>query len=81
MYCEIVNTFSRFHHCFGNRRVRVHRATQFIGSRLELHRHTRFGNQLRRVWPDDVYAQDLVVLLLTDNLYKSFFFAEYARLA
>ena len=28
-----------------------------------------------------MYAQDLVILLLANNLYKAFFFAEDARLA
>src|SRR5215213_8557749 len=33
------------------------------------------------MWSNDVYTQNLVVLLLTNNLYKPFFLADDARLA
>ena len=61
--------------------MRVHRAAQFFGSRFKLHRHAGFGNQFSRMWANDVHAENLVVLLLADDLYKAFFFAEDARLA
>src|SRR5512132_3711768 len=33
------------------------------------------------MWPNDVHAQNLVVLLLTDDLYETFLLADDARLA
>jgi hypothetical protein len=32
------------------------------------------------VWTNDVHAQNLVVLLFADDLYKAFFLADDARL-
>ncbi len=61
--------------------MRVHRAPELVGRRLELHRHASFGNQLRRVWPNDVHAKNLVILLLADDLYEAFFFTNYASFA
>src|SRR5690349_3735339 len=61
--------------------MRVHRSSQLVRSRLELHGHTSLRNQLGRVWSNNVYAQNLVVLFLGDDLYETFFLTQNARLA
>src|SRR5215213_2795588 len=81
MYREIVHALGSFHHCLGDRRVRVHRSSELVCGRFELHRYARFGDQFGRMWTNDVHAQNLVVLLLTDDFYKPFFLADDARLA
>ena len=81
VYRQIVNAFGSFHHGFGDRRVRVHRAAQFVGGRFELHGHACFGDQLGRMWTNDVYAQNFVVLLFADDFYETFFLTDDASLA
>lgn len=44
MHGEPMHVLSRFHHCFGNRRMRVHRAAQFFRGRFQLHGHAGFGD-------------------------------------
>ena len=78
MNCQAVHTFGRFHDRFRNSRVRVHGATQFVGCRFELHRHASLGNQLCRMWANDVHTKNLVILRFAYNLYKPFFLSENA---
>ncbi len=49
-------------HRLAQRRVRVDREHQVVHRSFELHHRNRFGNQLRRLRPDDVHAQNLAVL-------------------
>src|SRR5215208_3432699 len=78
---QIVNAFGSFHHGLRNRRMRVHRSSEFVRRRLQLHGNASFRDQFRRMWANDVHAQNLIVLLLTDDLYKAFFLADDAGLA
>ncbi len=76
-----MDSFGSFHDGLGNCRMRMHRAAQLFSRRLQLHGYTSFSNQFGRVWSNDMHAQDLVILLFGDDLYKAFFLAENARLA
>src|SRR6266568_3003451 len=73
--------FGGFHHCCRDGWMRVHRISQLFSRRLELHGDAGLGDQFGGVRADDMYAQNLVVLRFTDDLYKAFLFTEDARLA
>ena len=57
-------------HRFRERRVRVDGALQVLGARRVLHRQHRLGDQLAGERPDDVHAQDLIVIAGGDDLGK-----------
>ena len=58
----------RFVQRFGQRRMRMDRALQVFAAGGIFHRQHRFGDQLAGQRPDDVHAQDLVVILRGDQL-------------
>jgi hypothetical protein len=61
--------------------VGVHDAAEFVGGCFKRHADAGFGKQFRSVGTDDVNAQDLVVFLFGDDLYKAVGFAEDAGFA
>ena len=78
---QIVHAFGGFHNAFGNGRVRVDRASEFVGGRLQLHRDAGFREEFGRVRSDDVDAQDFVVFFVGDNFDEAVGFAQDARFA
>ena len=81
MYRQIMHTFGSFHNGFGNGRVGVHDAAEFVGGRFEGHRDAGFGEKLGRVRADDVDAEDLVVFFFGDDLDETVGLAEDPGLA
>src|SRR5581483_3479437 len=69
------------HHRFRERRVRVHNVAEFFGGRLQADGDAGLGQQVGRVWTDDVNAQDFVVLCVGDDFYEAVRLAEDFRLA
>ena len=76
MYRQIVHAFSCFHYGFGNGRVRVDDAAEFIGCGFESHADASFGEQFGRMRADDVNAENLIVFFFGDDLDESVGLAE-----
>src|SRR5215472_13551114 len=58
--------------------MRVNDVGQFLRRALHLQRHYRFGNQLRRIRPDDVHTENLAVLRVGNDLDESLMLADDA---
>src|ERR1700733_12618988 len=61
----------RIQHRLTQRRMRMNREHQLIHGAFEFHHRNRLGNQLRRLRPEDVDAQNLAVLGVGHDLYKT----------
>src|SRR5688572_9068492 len=64
----------------GEGRVGVGGAADLPGGRVELEGERRLGDEVRRVWPDDVDAEGVLVLGVRDDLRESFVLAADDRL-
>ena len=72
---QIVNAFRRFHHRFGNGRVRVDGLRKRFGGGFVRHSDAGFGKQFGGVRSDDVNAENLVVFFLRDDFDEAVGFA------
>ena len=78
---QVVDAFGGFHDRFADGWVSVNDAAEFVCSDLESHCDAGFCEEFGRVRADDVNAEDLVVLFLSDDLHKAVGLAEDACLA
>ena len=76
-----MDAFGGFHDGFGDGRMSVHDAAEFVGGGFEGHGDAGFGQQFGGVRADDVDAEDLVVFLFGDDLDETVGFAEDACFA
>jgi hypothetical protein len=65
----------------GERRVRVDRRDHIVRRRLEAHRERRLGDQLTGLRPDDVNADDALILPGGDDLRDAIALAKRPRAA
>src|SRR5262249_56553889 len=79
VYGRSVCSVGGLSNCFGERRVRVKRAYQFLDCRLESQRSRSLRDELGRARTDHMDAEQLVVFPIRDDLHEPFGLARHLR--